>query len=135
MPRGIPNKKKDEVLPISDPSKAVREEALLMAIRDILPSLRLYTDVMLKNKIGIDKVYEASLELASFVETGCESLKKNEQIALSCQVLRLLVVNLQSRKIPVTLNTIISNFSLIDHAVDSAFPGYMKAGLLKRIII
>lgn len=113
-----------------------RESLLLQALRDVLPSQRLYSDDMLRRKIGGEKVADLSLELAAFMEAGAGQLDRNQQVALACQLLRCLSKYVSTEmKLSVTLKTLVDCFGLLEAAVDLCFPGYFVNGLLKHTVV
>lgn len=136
MPRGVPNKKLETQPPV-DEVQAKREVLFLQSLRDILPTLKLYTDDQLRKKITQDKLTDVSLEFFGYLEAGCsENLTQIQKLALSVQLLRCLskyITNVM--KMPVTLKTMLDCISLIEPAVENAFPGYWGSKLLKYTIL
>lgn len=73
--------------------------------------------------------------MAEYLASGVNSaLSKNEQLTLTIQVLMMLSNYIKTLGIPVTLNTIVTHFSCLPHAVDVCFPSYKDARLLRYII-
>ncbi len=110
-----------------------QEEVFLRSLRTIFPVLSMQTDVMLIKKIGKEKFQSLALEMAGFVKqgTGNKALNQIEEEALYCQAFKCLSQYLRDAlEIPVTLNTLTTHFSLMPHAVDLAYPGYVEAALL-----
>jgi hypothetical protein len=110
-----------------------QEEIFLISIREIFPALSLQNDVSLIKKIGKEKFQNLALEIAGFVNAGIngKQISKTEEIALYCQVLHCLSRYISgTMQIPVTLNILITYFSLMPHATDLAFPGYVESGLM-----
>jgi hypothetical protein len=107
----------------------------LQALRSVLPFLKQQDDARLTKRIGIEKTKNAADDLAGYIVAGTsEQLNQNEKLALSCQLLKCLVVNIEEREIPITLNTVINNMEMLNHAVNTSFPGYADSHLLRYII-
>jgi len=116
------------------PMEAV-QEMLLSSLRDLLPSLRRFSDKQLLTKLGKEKFEDASGQVADFVELGAgKDISRNEYLALVSQGLKCLLSYLESIHTPITVNNIINCVHLMPQAVDSAFPSYAKAGLLRCIV-
>lgn len=136
MPRGTPNSPKANQLDIEQPTTDPYIPIFLQSIRDALPNLRLHSDKQLTVRIGKEKVADVALELRAFLQSGAGDLRKNEQLALSNQALKCLSKYITTTlKIPVTLKTLLDSFSLLNVAVDQAFPGYADSKLLKFAIL
>src|SRR5919109_923254 len=128
MPRGIPKTK--EAAP--PPSHQPYEELFLQSLRECLPGLHLYSDERLRQKIGVTKVQDLSLEFFSFIEVGAGSgLKRNELLALANQSFKCLKSYIKTMGLPLTLKTLLDSLSLLPQAVDEAFPGYFESRLLQ----
>lgn len=116
---------------------AENQQLFLLALREILPSLRQASDKILASRMGKEKLANAASELLSYVESGVASpLTKNEKFGLMVQVMKCLA-NYISRVmgVPVTINTVTNNFHLLSFAVDRAFPSYHETKLLKYVIL
>jgi len=137
MPKGVPNKKPEAAVAApTDQTQLKREILFMQALREVLITLRLYSDEHLRRKIGKERLTDASLEFFAFMEAGSEPLRQDEQLALSIQLLRSLskyIVNVMN--VPVTLKTMIDCIGLIEPAVDRSFPGYWGSKLLKYTIL
>jgi hypothetical protein len=112
------------------------ETIFLQALREILPYLKQQDDARLTKRIGIEKLADCADDLAGYIAVGISgSLSKNEQIALSCQLLRCLsrfiVTDMQ---LTLTLGTMIQTMGTLPHAVNQSFPGYMESKLLRYTI-
>jgi hypothetical protein len=130
MPKGVPNPKPEAK--VRDEEQEKREILFMRALRDILPSLKLFSDDQLKRKIGPEKLEDLALEFFGFLQAGAGELNQNEQLALANISLKALSKYINTRlNIPVTLKTILDSIGLLEYAVDIAFPGYFAAGLLK----
>jgi hypothetical protein len=112
------------------------QELMLNALREVCPSLGRFSDKQLISKYGKDKMEEALSLLIDYVVISCgRNLNKNETFVLYVRVIKCLADYIKSALgIPVTLNTLLGNFHLLEYAVDVAFPGYSSAGYLGAII-
>lgn len=107
----------------------------LQAIRDQFSTLKLHSDAMLIKKITEERVKDCSLQLFAYLTCSAGALNKNEYLALSDQVLRCLSKYVKNTMgLPVTLKTLMNAMSLMETAVDEAFPGYAASCLLRRVI-
>jgi len=114
---------------------ADREQMFVLALKELLPSLRSNSDKQIRDKIGKEKLNEAIESMTDYVEGACGELNRNETFAMYVQVLKQLSAYLTgTMSIPFTLNTATTHMSLLAYAVDQAFPGYAEVGLLKSII-
>lgn len=112
------------------------ESLFLQALRDVLPSLKLYSDAQLTKKITPAKLTDASLEFFGFIEAGAgQGLKKNELLALANQSFRCLKKYIEAQGTPFTLKTVLDFLPLVATAVDLSFPGYADSQLLKYTIL
>ena len=129
MPRGIPNPK-----PAPDLEQGLRERIFLQALRNVLPSLKLYNDDRLRKRIGEEKLVDVTLEFFGYMESGAGKLGQIEQVALASRILQCLSKYISNVGTPTTLNTLLNSIQLIDAAVDIAFPGYAVNGLLRYAV-
>jgi len=116
-------------------------ELFLEALRSNLPMYRGQSDAALERKIGAKRLEDASTDFACFIRASVKTeLSKNEQLALTTQLLRCLQDFLKSHRdeegkiVPLTLLTLISRVSLLPAATDKAFPGYADAQMLMFLI-
>jgi hypothetical protein len=56
------------------------------------------------------------------------------RLAMRQLLLRCLRDHLEDRNIPQTASTMVQNCPSLAHAVDNAFPGYLQAGLLHKLV-
>lgn len=112
------------------------QETFLLALKDRLPSARIFSDNQLVKKIGPEKLLEALEQIVNYIEPACGNveLQRNEYFALISQVLNHLIQYLKQINVPITLTTVMSNIHLVEHTTDLAFPGYANAGFLRSII-
>lgn len=93
------------------------------------------SDPAIEKKIGKEKLKDLAEDLAGLIESGVTgTLTRNERLALSIQMLNCLKKHIISMEMPVTIATVSSSFTLLHHAVDQAFPGYIDARLIRYII-
>jgi hypothetical protein len=112
------------------------EVIFLLALREVLPYLRQQDDSRLKKRIGLERTQDAADDLAGYIVAGIkEELNRNEKLALSCQLLKCLVRNIEASDIPVTLKTVVDSMGLLSYATEKSFPGYASARLLRYVII
>ena len=73
-------------------------------------------------------------DLDTLVERSIPALTRRPvKDAVRQEVLQCLVEWLEDRQIPVTPSTLLNSMDSLHHAVDRAYPGYMRAKLLHRI--
>lgn len=110
-------------------------EIFLLALREICPWLRSRNDPSIEKKIGKEKLIDHAEDLQGLIDSGINTtLTRNERIALSIQMMKCLEKYIKSMEMPVTIATVSSSFTLLHHAVDQAFPGYVESQLLKFTI-
>lgn len=112
------------------------QELMFEALKDVLPNLLRFSTKQLISKYGKEKTEEALGLLMDYVIGSCgKELSRNEVLALYVKVIRCLSDYIKGQlAVPVTLNTLMSNFHLLDFAVSLQFPGYSESGFLKAII-
>ena len=137
MPREATNTKDTkEAIAIRSEYEEKFSPLFLQALRDVLPNLRLYSDLQLAKKIGPERLMDCSLEFFGFIISGAgDGLRKNELLALANQSLRCLIEYIQLMGSPITLKTVIDHTSLLAEAVNRCFPGYADNKLLKYTIL
>jgi hypothetical protein len=108
----------------------------IAALREILPTLRHQSDKRIAERIGYQKLQDATDDLIGFIDSSVDgTLTQNEYFALACQVLRCLSSYLTTAmQMPATINTIPNQMGLLEWAVNTSYPGYAQSHLLKYII-
>ena len=112
-------------------------EIFILALRNLLPTLHGQDNARIIRRVGKQVIEDCAADLIGFIESGSDStLSKNERLALADQVMRCLAQYIKEEaKLPLTVNTCITNIGLLDYAVGNSFPGYSEARLLKYIIL
>jgi hypothetical protein len=90
---------------------------------------------VVRERVGRIRYHEASSALAEFVESGSSpGTRRMDQHAMMVTCLDCLADYLEARGIPVAPRSIISNFSMLGHAVNQAFPGYHANRMLHYVV-
>lgn len=116
----------------------LNKQLVIAALREILSTLSLRSDEQVEKKIGKEKLEDFSQDIAGIIHkaTAGQELRRNERAALISRMMRCLANYLEKEmKIPVTVNTICTHSSLLEYSVDIAFPGYIRAGVLRYAIL
>lgn len=112
------------------------EERFLVGLRNCIPMISRQSDEQLRRRIGKEKLSDLASDVMGLIYSSVDQpLNKNEEEALVCQVMSCLSTYIRTNlKLPITLNTLVSNIPLIQEAVDTAFPSYIESKLLKYTI-
>ena len=111
------------------------QDIFLAGLRGVVPSTARYDDKQLTAKVGKNQLEDTANFVVDYLERSCEDIgSKNAYVALTSRCLQCLSDYLFKIGVPVTITTIFQNVHLINHAVDSAFPGYASSRFLKTII-
>lgn len=84
--------------------------------------------------VGKARYALAADNMHKLIERHCGLLRRPQRTAMRVELLRCLAVNLEARGLPCRPKTMFSNLDMLMHAVDQAYPGYVAAGMLKRIV-
>ena len=108
---------------------------LLEALRDVIPMLRTQSDARIIKRIGKEKAQDAADDIDGYISYGVKrEINRNQQLAITCQLLRCLSNYLEELQVPISLNKIVENIHNVPTATDKSFPGYAKSGILIAII-
>lgn len=116
----------------------LNKQLVIAALRELLCTLSLRSDDQIEKKIGKEKLQDFADDVAGIIHkaTAGQELRRIERAALVSRMLRCLANYIEvEMKIPVTVNTICTHSSLLEYAVDIAFPGYIRAGVLRYAIL
>lgn len=105
---------------------------LLAGLQELMPQLRSYNSSQLAKKVGKEKLADLTAELFHLIDMGVagKPLTFIQRSALTSQMLKCLGQHIESMNLPVTINTVVSHFTLLYHAVNLCYPGYIESGLL-----
>lgn len=117
-------------------NEQLQKEIFLQILKEVLPTARSLTEERIKKRVTNEKFNSAVEDLFGYIFSGIEgNLTRNEQLALVHRVLKCLIDYLKEMNVPITVNTVMENFGLINQAVDKQFPQYWESRLLKYLII
>lgn len=85
-------------------------------------------------KYGTKKFSGSVQELYGFIDSYRRFLRQPQINGLAFLCLRCLAQDLRRRELPVTPKVLLDNLSILPYAVDRAFPGYMRAGMLHKVV-
>lgn len=87
------------------------------------------------NKNGITTFRAAAAIMNELIDIAIPgTVRRSLRTAVKERMIRCLADDLRTAGIPVTITTILKNFPRLEYAVDRQFPGYLRAGLLDKIV-
>jgi hypothetical protein len=122
-----------------DISKQKTSEPLNREETAVLDALMRAADVSIPDPIflksfGKSAFRASASDVIAFARGGKTIMRAPELAELIYLCMRCLAKHLRSREIPATPKVMMENMSLMPAAVDRAYPGYAKAGMLHALV-
>jgi hypothetical protein len=110
-----------------------REDRCVYAALLQLSGVRMAASKFLE-QYGTRKFTSKVADVYAFISSTRKFLRQQQTEALVVLCLQCLAEDLQRRDIPVTPKVLLDNLASLQYAVDRCFPGYVRAGLLHKIV-